>query len=236
MIHLNNDLQEVLREHESGWRSNGAMKMLIDDYAKYHLVLVILGGCLVIAFAALSLNIWRHFVRTERAAARKWPTEKKLYFSLGVMSSFVGLCLALLVVANAGTALKPLPGFAMLPASRAGIERTAVDTAVIDWVKSGSGNVPAIVEERVSARLNWQQPKAIISGALFILFTGLAFLLWKRLIRRTRVVGTRWSRPERTLFAAELFTVPVALLMMVMFVANTQASIAPLTISVFGPS
>jgi hypothetical protein len=235
-IKSNADLQQVLREHESGWRSNGAMKMLIDDYARYHWVLVILGGLLVVGITVLSAIVWRRFVRTKFSPTDTWPTERKLYFSLGVLSSFVGLCMSLLVAVNASTALKPLPGFATLPAPRSGQQREALDAAVIDWVKSGQVRVPAIVEDRIDARLDWQQPKAIISGALFVLSTGLSLLLWKRLIRRTKLVGSNWRVRERTLFFAELSTVPFALLMMVMFVANTQAAIAPLTISVFGPS
>jgi uncharacterized membrane protein YsdA (DUF1294 family) len=238
MIYLNTDLQQVLREHESTWQSNPAMKQLIDDYAKYHWVLVSLGGLLTVGLAVLSAIVWRRFGRTKRVQTGKWPTEKKLYFSLGVLSSFVGLGMALLVVVNAATALKPLPGFAMLP-SRADTQQSqqsAFDASVIDWVKSGRGDVPAVVKDRVDARLEWQQPKAIVTGVLFVLFAGFAFLLSQRLIRRTKAVGSGWRVRERTLFVAELFTVPFALLMMVMFVANTQAAIAPLTISVFGPS
>jgi hypothetical protein len=234
MTYQDTDLQQVLREHESTWQSNPAIKQLIDDYARYHWVLVILGGILTVGFAVLGAIVWRNFVRAKRVHTGKWPTDKKLHFLLGVLSSFVGLCMALLVAVNAATALKPLPGFAMLP-SRAGTQPSAFDAAIIDWVKSGRGDAPAVVEERVDARLGWQQPKAIITGVLFVLFTGFALLLWQRLIRRTQIVGSSWRVRERTLFAAELIAVPFALLMMVMFVANTQATIAPLTISVFGP-
>lgn len=78
--------------------------------------------------------------------------------------------------------------------------------------------------------------KAAISGLLFIVFAGLSVKTWRSLLRRAQTGRPSTLLQSAGTIAAEATVVPLALLAMVMFVANTQASLAPLSISVLGGS
>jgi hypothetical protein len=54
------------------------------------------------------------------------------------------------------------------------------------------------------------------------------------LIEATRASETKWRLKEHTFFVAGTATVGFSLLMMVLVVANMQAAIAPITITVLG--
>lgn len=108
---MNDSLHATLSKlTKSGWQSNPAMKTLIDDYARYHYVLVIAGGCLALVFAALSVVFWRRFRQLRKAGIRRWTFEQKVYFSFGLIGSVVAVLIALLVAVNAANALDPVHG------------------------------------------------------------------------------------------------------------------------------
>jgi len=81
------------------------------------------------------------------------------------------------------------------------------------WLRSGSADKPRLLQDKIDARLSWQRPKAIITSVLFIAFAGLCIR-----IRRRRIVS----------IVAMLCT----LVLLVMAVANTQASVAPVFLTV----
>jgi hypothetical protein len=232
---LSNDLEDAIRQHETGWQSNQAMKTMIDDYTEYHVVLVITGGALVVGLALLSIFLWVRLKRTPRAGAKRWSPERKLYLLGALASTAVGLLMGLVVAANAATSVDPVRGF-LLAAAHPTPNGGAVDAAVIDWVNSGTGPVPSIVQDQVRDRLAWQQPKAIICGVLFVLFATLAVKLWRTLVRRLQTGKSQPTQRYRALFIAECATVFAALLMIVMAIANTQASVAPLALTILGGS
>jgi hypothetical protein len=107
--------------------------------------------------------------------------------------------------------------------------------ALDEWIQSGDGKVPPVLEQQVQERLAWQRPKAIICGILLVVFAALSVRLWGALIRARRASEPKWRLKENTCFVAGIVTVGFSLLMMVMAVANMQAAIAPITITVLGP-
>jgi hypothetical protein len=137
--------------------------------------------------------------------------------ALAVASAVLGLLMAVIVFANAGNALNPRRGLEgtipMLSATPPGTEQAKVQQATNAWLRSGSADKPRLLQDKIDARLAWQRPKAIITSVLFVAFVGLCIR-----IRRRRIVTT----------VAMLCT----LVLLVMAVANTQASFAPVFLTV----
>ena len=137
--------------------------------------------------------------------------------ALAVASAVLGLLTAVIVFANAGNALNPRHGLEgtipMLRTTQPGTEQARVQQATNAWLRSGSTDKPQLLQDKIDARLSWQRPKAIITSVLFVAFLGLCIR-----IRRRRIVST----------VAMLCT----LVLLVMAVANTQASFAPMFLTV----
>lgn len=230
----NDDLASTLTELlQSSPHSNLALVTLLDDYARYHAVLVVLGSLLVLLLTLSSVFFWHRF----RKVRRKRPQltfERKVNATFGVLSGGVGLLMALLVAANATNALNPDAGFSLLAgtlqSSRDRPATARLHETFNAWLQSGSAAVPAPVQASVADRLAWQQPKAIICGVLLVVFVALGVRIWEGLIRRSRR-ETVWALRERALLGAGSATVPFCLLLMVMLVANTQAAFAPITLT-----
>ena len=146
-------------------------------------------------------------------AIRAWRRSRPL----AVASAVLSLLMALIVFANAGNALNPRPGFEgtipMLRTTQPGTEQAKVQQATNAWLLSGSADKPQLLQDKIDARLSWQRPKAIITSVLFVAFVGLCIR-----IRRRRIMST----------VAMLCT----LVLLVMAVANTQASFAPMYLTV----
>ncbi|ACT02767.1 hypothetical protein Pjdr2_4139 [Paenibacillus sp. JDR-2] len=236
-----NELQNALSEViESGSQANPALSAVIHNYAKYHAVLVIFGGLLVILFAWLSIRFWANFKRNSMISNSKWSFEKKVYFSFGIISSFITLLMALIVVANATNTFYPLHGFSLFIDSFAISDGESYKNewrlAFMEWIRSGNENIPAMIQQKINARIEFHATKAIVCGVLFIIFVALGLFLWNSLIKRTKALGAKWRYIEKTYFLSGIATVALSLLLMVMVVANTQGAIAPLTAFLVGLS
>jgi cytochrome bd-type quinol oxidase subunit 2 len=221
---LNNLLQ-------SGTRSNPALNSLLDDYIKYHVVLLIVGGFFTVILTVLSILFWIRCKRSLKTNNRKWTFEKKTYFSFSLLTTIVGLLMALLVVVNAGTVLKPQPGFSgvisMLSRSPSGTPKAELQQSFNRWLQSGSKQIPLLVQSKISDRLAWQQPKAIICSVLLAIFVILSILVWGKLIRQSKV-----HEPQRKpILFSGIVAVAVCLLLMLMVIGNTQASFAPMSLT-----
>ncbi len=231
-------LQNTIRSHEHEWRSNPAMKTLMNDYARAHSIVVVLGGAFVIGFAILSVFFWKQFRKQSKApdALRsKSPVTVRMYFRAWLLASAVTLSLGLVVFANASNAIDPLPGFSMANTPTTP-NTNAVDAALNDWIVSGQKQMPAVIEEKISKRISWQRPKAIITGVLFALFAALSVKNWKALIQRVQSGKSLWQPQGIALLAGKFTVLPLAFMMLVMFLANTQGALAPITISLLGGS
>lgn len=137
--------------------------------------------------------------------------------TLAVASAVLCLLAAVIVFANAGNALNPRHGLEgtipMLRATQPGSEQARVQQATNAWLRSGSADTPRLLQDKIDARLSWQRPKAIITSLLLLACVGLCIR-----IRHRRIMIT----------VAMLCT----LVLLVMAVANTQASFAPMYVTV----
>ena len=235
---MDTSLQELLRTLlQSGTESNPALNVLIDDYARYHLVLVVVGGLFLVALIVLIVFMWRRFARAPRATSRTWTFEKWVYFSFGVLSVLVAVVMAVIVAANVSTAMHPREGFAgsisMLGTPQPGTPTDAVYRSVYTWLESGSAATPPELQAQVDERLGWQRPKAIVCGVLLVVFASLSAFIWRALIRRSRDPAARWSLRRTALLLLGMITVLVCLLLMLMVMGNTQGSLAPISLTLF---
>jgi hypothetical protein len=235
---MNDDVHDTLdRLIESGSVSNPALTRLIDDYAQYHAVLAVVGGGFLFVFILLDVFVWKRFRRLPRTNGGRWAFETKTYFSFGVFGVFASLCLALIVAANVSTALDPRPGFSgsirALPSPPAGTRRAALHDAYNTWLQSSDTHMPSLVQRAIDERLAWQQPKAIICGVLLIVFVVLSGRIWRTLIRNSRGPHARRMGRRRALLPTGVLTVVASLVLMLMVMGNTQASVAPVSLTLF---
>lgn len=196
----------------SGVDDNPAFNALLSGYARFHLVLAIVGGLFLMVLGSFSVFCWRRF-------RRSLPSfERRTYLWFGVVGTAVSLFLAVVVAANIDNAVHPRPGFSDsfgLIASPPALQRSFTT-----WLRSGRPERPAPVTQAIDDRLAWQLPKAVICTVLLVLLVWWSVAVWRTLIRRSH---------GGVLLVAGVAAVPVGLLLMVMVMGNTQASVVPIT-------
>ena len=235
---MNGSLEGTLKELiRSAGDSNPALNALIADYTKYHVVLVVVGGMFLLGLFALGVVFWKRFKRAPKTGSRRWSFEKKTYFCFSAVSVLVGLLMALIVAANVSNVLDPRQGFegsiSMLGTPQAGTQADDLYDSVNTWVQSGSTDVPSLLQGKIDDRLSWQRPKAIICSVLLVLLALLSARIWRTLIRKSRGREAKWKLPETGLLVLGVVTVGACLLLMLMVMGNTQASIAPISLTLF---
>ncbi|GAC70504.1 hypothetical protein [Gordonia soli] len=101
----------VVGEIRSGLSANGAggqpfLGALVDDYARYHLIMAVIAAVLVVVATVWCVASWRHARRSDGRSRKlaRWST---------AISAVVGLGLAVLLVANTSTVVDPEAGLAM---------------------------------------------------------------------------------------------------------------------------
>ncbi len=227
---LNNLLQ-------SETRSNPALNSLLNDYTKYHVVLLIVGGLFTIILVILSFLFWARYKRAPKTDTSKWTFEKKTYFSFGLLVTVVGLLMALIVVANASNVLNPRQGFSgaigVLSTSQAGTHKAELYQSFNTWLQSGNTHIPSLIQSKINNRLAWQRPKAIICSALLAIFVAVSIRIWGTLIRQSKVREVKWKLKEKALLFSGVVSVAVCLLLMLMVIGNTQGAFAPLSLTLF---
>ena len=234
---MNNDnLQNTLYHlAQSGSFSNPAYRTLLHDYTTYHAVLFIGGSIFTLLLIALSVYLWQLFGRMPKTATRSWSFEKTTYFSFGLVSTGVALFMLLIVAANLSNALNPQEGFTQsipyLGTPQEGTQKAALYQAVDIWAQSGSVQLPPILQSEVDSRLSWQQPKAIVCSILLVLAAIFTTKIWRKLIKFSRTSETLWSLKNKALITIGVLAVPATLLLMLMALANTQASFAPIMLT-----
>lgn len=230
---LRSTLDELVRSRPG---SNPAFDALVGDFARYHLVLALVGGAFLAAFVGLGCLSWSRFRRAGASGDRRWTFARTTYLAATVLSVGVGLLLALIVVANVSTAADPRPGFAgavpMIGAPAAGSPRAELQGSFDEWLQSGSTRVPETVQRSVDDRVAWQRPKAIICVTLLLGFAVLGARTWRSLLA-SRERGGRWRLTDVARLALGLGAVAVGLLLMLMVMGNTQAAVAPRAMTLF---
>jgi hypothetical protein len=216
--------------------SNPAVRTLVDDFVRFHAVMAVMAATLSLVLLFASFRRLRSYRRAGRPADFGDRFERRMQIGFaGFFATFGALC-CLIALANASTALEPEAGLVGAIELSSTPSTGAVGREALDWVNSGSARVPPAIAAAVDTRHSWQRPKAIVCGALSILMVLLSVRQSRRMVHDARL-PRRYGTLKRTAsMATGIGSVFVTTLLIVMAMANTQASIAPLTISVFGGS
>ena len=168
--------------------ANPAYERLLQDYVDYHLALVVVGGFFALALLALGVGSWVRFRRAPRGV------ERRTHFVFAVAGSTVGLLLTVVVAANLSNVLNPRQGLAGAIGTPGDLKPAAsgeLTQSLTAWVRSGSAEVPQLIQNQVDARLAWQEPKAVITTLLLVLFAALSVVVWRS--RHQAVAGRATS-------------------------------------------
>lgn len=232
---MNNNLVSTLEGIDTD-KSNlsPSFSLLLNDYSNYHTILVILGGIFTAIFLHMTVLAWKRFRSTHKQNPR-WSFETKVSASFAALGTVLNLLMGLLVAANASNALHPRAGLSLMgdtlgrpaPHSQMGHLHQAYSM----WLQSNSPQMPALIQEKIAERLAWQQPKAVLCGVLLAVLVTIGVRLWHGLLVKSRLGLLKWTLPNRAKLAAGIALIPATLLLMVMFIGNTQATFAPITIT-----
>jgi hypothetical protein len=230
---LQHSLNDLVRARA---HSNSAFSALLDDYTKYHAVLAVLGALLALSFVVLGIFCWKRYRRAPKAELRPRFVERKSYLFFGLLSTVIAALMTLVALANLSNVLHPRDGIAdAVPTFKAapGTETARIHQVADRWLRSGTAETPAQIQHQIDERLSWQRPKAIICGVLFVVLAALWFGIWGKLLARSkrRPRDAPWRLKEGTMTAGWVALAAPILVLMVMAVANTQASFAPLTLT-----
>lgn len=232
---MQNSLQDLLLKLILETNSkNPAYKFLLNDYAKYHFVMVILGGISAITLTFLA-GYQFHLLRKEgNLAARMKEVSGKANLYLGAYSGFLALAFGLIVIGNLGNAMSPKSGFRnsleILGNPVAGSKTFLLQENFREWIESEKTSIPAYLNYVVEERLSWQIPKAVISFLLLAILIYISMRLWAKLIHNSYSLS---KRRTAALFALGILLSLICTLFLVMAIANTQGSIAPIALSLF---
>lgn len=214
--------------------SDPAFDILLADYVKYHLVLVLAGGVVAVLFLVLGGFFW---TRSRRARARAWTFERWTFAGFAALCAVTALLVAAVAAIDANTVLHPRPGFSLAVATLGtpapGTPRAALDQSFASWIQSGRAAMPGLVAARVHARTTFQGTKAAYSAALLVVTLAVSAGLWAIMIRRSRRGRARWGVREGALVLAGAATVAFSLLLLVVVVANLQGALAPVAKTLF---
>lgn len=233
------DLQTTLRDLlRAGAEPNAVLDLLVRDYQRFHLVLVLVGGLFLVLLLGAALALWRGWLRARQGADPSRRFERRVLVGGAVVVSGVSLLLAVVVAANLSTVLSPRQGFAgsvrLLGAPAEGTRTAAVQESVVTWLADGgTDRVPASLRRSIDDRLSWQRPKAVITSVLVVVVSALGLLAWRRLVRRTRSSGGRATARDLPLLLGGCAAGAVAFVLMLMVMGNTQGAVAPLSLTLF---
>jgi hypothetical protein len=206
--------------------SNPALDYLLADYSKYHWVMAILG---TISLAALYLIV-RKYWKLCRIHGKSISGLASLF--IATFSSFLFSLMSFIVFGNFLNAIKPERGFTEAINSW---QSNATSSSSIklfrsysSWVESGDSKIPQDIENIVHERLSWQLPKAITCSVLFALTLIATYRLWSYLISTSSIHS---NTKQIALFILGVSLSFISALFWIMAIANTQASIAPFTLS-----
>jgi hypothetical protein len=220
----------------SGTRANHALNRLIDDYARFHVVLAVMASVFALAMGALAVISLSRY-RSERRAESNGRFQRRAYFSFGLLGVVSSLGLALIAAANASNAGQPRVGLAgsvgILGAPKASTSRAHLNASFDRWLQTGRARLPATVQRHVSDRLAWQRPKAIVCAVLLVLAVSLSVFIWKRLLASPTAEQQVPTARRKLTMAAGVGAVAACFLLMLMVMGNTQAALAPLAMTLF---
>jgi len=219
---------------QSGTQSNPALNELLNDYARYHLVLVVLGGIFTLTFIAVSIFCWVKFKAMAKTDAGKWTFGKKTFLSFAILATTTTLLMMLIVAANISNVVDSRRGFAgtlSMISAPAGTQRAELHQSFNVWLQSGDTKMPSTVQNKINDRLAWQLPKAIISTILLAVFATVSVRVWNDLIKRSRDQKTKPGKKQNVLLALGILITIACFPLILMVIGNTQAALAPIALT-----
>jgi hypothetical protein len=97
--------QQLAGSHRTSGYTPPALDAMVSDFARYHAVLAVVAAVVVVALLGLSVMLWRSFARVGSADRRT----RRVLGWFGVCAALSALIVAVVLVANAGTATDPAP-------------------------------------------------------------------------------------------------------------------------------
>ncbi|MCU7726988.1 hypothetical protein ODJ79_24945 [Actinoplanes sp. KI2] len=82
-----------------------ALQTMTDDFARYHVAMVVIAGVAAVVLAALAVTCWRRFAHARSA-------ERGVWAGFGVVAALSLFAVLAVAAANATTAADPAPAFA----------------------------------------------------------------------------------------------------------------------------
>ncbi len=235
---MSDELHSTLdRLAQPGAAPNAAFDALLADYSRFHWVLAVLSLMVGVCVGGFAIWAWRRSLSRTAAGERRWTVNRVASILAALASTAVGLIMALISAANLSNALKPLDGFrgsiGLIGTPEPGSSAAQLHQAFDQWMQSGNASVPSEVARSVDARLAWQRPKAIICAILLVVVVMLAWRLWRALGARAARPGHRWVLSEVGRVGLGLGSIGVGLVLTLMVMGNTQASMAPVAMTLF---
>jgi hypothetical protein len=102
--------QQLAGSHRTSGYTPPALDVMVSDFARYHVAMVVISACVVVALLSLSAMSWRGFARAGSADRRS----RRVWLWFAVSSALWSLIVAVVLVANAGTAMDPAPALLAL--------------------------------------------------------------------------------------------------------------------------
>lgn len=227
-------LRSLLEQQLSaGWQANPAMRQVVGDYARHHLVIAVAAGFFALVSLALSAALLRRLRPGAAARGRATRLERAVCLSLGLGAALLTAVLAVISGADATNALDPLHGFTPLvralpaPSGPAAHQLAAAFRA---WIESGSARLPGTLRHAVAGRLSWQAPKAAISGVLLVVLAAVSVAALRQAIRRSGGGGLTAGSLAALGECAALLALAAA----VLFCTNLAGSLAPVALTLNG--
>jgi hypothetical protein len=97
--------QQLAGSHRAAGYTPPALDSMVSDFARYHVAMVVITAVVVVALLSLSALSWRGFATAGSANRRT----RRVWGWFGVGSALLSLLVAVVLVANAGTAMDPAP-------------------------------------------------------------------------------------------------------------------------------
>ena len=216
-------------------RSNPAVSAMLNDFVRFHAAMAVTGAIIALVLLFCGCRALQSYRRVRQLGSVGSRLERRARLGLAALFATLGLLCCLIAVANVTNAIDPDRGLMGAIENSSTSPTSAVGRDAVNWVGSGSTQAPPAIVDAIDARLSWQRPKAIICGAFSIGMIMISRREWRRMVENARV-SNRFGRRPIAAFARVVASVLAAVLLSVMAVANAQAWVAPLTLSIFDGS
>lgn len=222
---------------QSGTQSNQALNQLLNDYSRYHFALSVIASLFLVGFIVLGLFFWKRFKNISKDSLDTKIFEKRVYVTFLLVCVFVGSLLLLLIAGNVSNAIHPRQGLAgtvamlqVTPSSSQ--EKIALYKSVATWLHSDNSELPVPLQDKINDRLAWQGPKAIVCTLLLGLGLFANLIIWRAIIRHSRVCRMRRAYKVWPLLILGIIMVMICLGLMLMIMGNAQAVFAPIVLTI----